>query len=94
MAYGFAYEMTAQGIEGKLKNKKVLLYTSMGNSLEQYEQKNLISAFKQIQGDEVFEYCGMSVLNHTFFPQIPESSTHEIQTLLDKTITEFSNLTF
>lgn len=89
LAYGFAYEMTKEGIQGKLSGKKVNLYTSMGNSLEQYEEKNLLEAFKVIHGEEIFEFCGMQISSHKFFPQIPDASTEIINKHLTETVSEF-----
>lgn len=89
LAYGFAYKATEKGIEGLLNGKKVYLFTSMGNSVEQYEEKGLIDAFKQIQGHEVFSFCGMEVQNHLFFPQIPSASNDQIQLHLGKALTAF-----
>jgi NAD(P)H dehydrogenase (quinone) len=74
LSFGFAYKVGENGIEGLLKGKKVVLFTSMGNSLEQYEEKNLFGAFKQTLGHEVFDFCGMEIIHHEFFPQIPDAS--------------------
>ncbi len=92
LAYGFAYEMSKDGIVGKLKGKRVSLYTSMGNSLEQYEEKNLLEAFKQIHGEEIFEFCGMEVSIHKFFPQIPDASEDVIKQHIDESIEEFKEM--
>lgn len=89
LAYGFAYKAGEKGIEGLLTNKKVYLYTSMGNRVEEYEEKNLIKAFKQIQGTETFEFSGMKVINHEFFPQIPSASIEKIQKHLDVALSVF-----
>lgn len=89
LAYGFAYQAGENGITGLLKGKKVYLYTSMGNSLEQYESKGLLEAFKKIQGGEIFEFCGMKVQDHQFFPQIPSASTEEIKKHINKALSVF-----
>jgi NAD(P)H dehydrogenase (quinone) len=46
----------------------------MGNSVEEYENKGVLKAFRQIHGQEVFGFCGMEVVDHFFYPRIPESS--------------------
>ncbi len=89
LAYGFAYKADENGIVGQLGNKKVYLFTSMGNTLEQYEQKGLLEAFKKIQGGEVFEFCGMEVKNHQFFPEIPSASNEIIEQHINEALSIF-----
>ena len=91
-AYGFAYKAGSKGIEGLLVNKRVYLFTSMGNTVEQYEEKGLIEAFRKIQGDEIFEFCGMHVVNHSFFPQIPSASNDIIQQHINNALAVFEPL--
>jgi len=91
-AYGFAYKANGKGIEGQLVNKRVYLYTSMGNTVEEYEEKGLIEAFKTIQGGEIFEFCGMQVVNHSFFPQIPSASDELIQHHINDALAVFEPL--
>ena len=67
---GFAFQYTSDGPKGLLNGKKVVLHTTMGNTVEEYEEKQLLEPFKAIQGDEVFKYCGMEIVNHLFYPQI------------------------
>jgi NAD(P)H dehydrogenase (quinone) len=85
-SYGFAYKAGANGIEGLLKGKKVFLFTSMGNSLEQYEEKGLFEAFRQTLGHEIFTYCGMEIVHHQFFSQITETSLPERDRLVDEAL--------
>jgi NAD(P)H dehydrogenase (quinone) len=72
---GFAFKITAEGPEGLLKGKKAFLHTSMGNSIEEYENKGILKAFRQIHGQEVFGFCGIEVAGHLFYPRISDSST-------------------
>lgn len=67
---GFAYTYVNNGATGLLTDKKVIIHTTMGNTVEEYEQKGLIEAFKRSQGEEVFGFCGMEILMHNFYPQI------------------------
>lgn len=67
---GFAYTYGESGANGLLTDKKVIIHTTMGNTVEEYEQKGLIEAFKRSQGEEVFGFCGMEILGHNFYPQI------------------------
>lgn len=67
---GFAFRYSPEGVVGLLTEKRVVLHTTMGNTVEEYEEKGLIDAFRASQGDEVFTYCGMQVVDHLFYPQI------------------------
>ncbi len=67
---GFAFQYTGNGPKGLLTGKKVVLHTTMGNTVEEYEEKELIEPFKAIHGDEIFTYCGMDIKEHLFYPQI------------------------
>ncbi len=91
-SYGFAYKSSSKGIEGQLTNKRIYLYTSMGNTVEQYEEKGLIDALKKIHGSEIFEFCGMHVINHLFFPQIPSASSEDIQDHINDALAVFEPL--
>lgn len=71
---GFAFKVTSNGAEGLLKGKKAFLHTSMGNSVEEYENKGILKAFRQIHGQEVFGFVGVDVAGHLFYPRISESS--------------------
>ncbi|WP_291857487.1 NAD(P)H-dependent oxidoreductase [Marinilabilia sp.] len=71
---GFAFKVTPNGAEGLLKGKKAFLHTSMGNSVEEYENKGILKAFRQIHGQEVFGFVGVEVAGHLFYPRISESS--------------------
>lgn len=93
LAHGFAFKADANGVDGLLKGKRVYLYTSMGNSLEQYEQKGLLDAFRKIQGGEIFEFCGMEVVDQLFFPQIPSASEDKIQFHITEALRGFESKT-
>jgi NAD(P)H dehydrogenase (quinone) len=92
LSYGFAYKAGVDGIEGLLTGKKVVLFTSMGNSLEQYEEKNLFGAFRQTLGHEVFDFCGMEIVHHEFFPQIPDASDDVKNDYVDKALKAYEGI--
>ncbi len=70
LSNGFAFQYTSNGPKGLLTDKKVILHTTMGNTVEEYEEKELIEPFRAIHGDEIFTYCGMTIKDHLFYPQI------------------------
>jgi NAD(P)H dehydrogenase (quinone) len=90
LSYGFAYKAGANGVEGLLKGKKVVLFTSMGNSLEQYEEKNLFEAFRHTLGHEIFTFCGMEVIHHQFFPQVPDASSDEREAMVEEALAVYA----
>lgn len=67
---GFAFDYGPDGAKGLLQGKQVLIHTTMGNSVAEYNRKGLLEAFRAIQGKEVFEYCGMEVVGHQFYEEI------------------------
>jgi NAD(P)H dehydrogenase (quinone) len=92
LSFGFAYKVGPNGIEGLLTGKKVVLFTTMGNTVEEYEDKNLIGAFKQTLGDEIFNFCGMEILHHQFFPQIPDASEEKKQLYVEMALTAYQTI--
>jgi len=85
-SYGFGYINGKNGIEGLLTNKKVLLHTSMGNSIEDYQENNLLQNFTFIQGEEVFGFCGMEVVKHFFYPQIVSANDAVKKNYINETL--------
>jgi NAD(P)H dehydrogenase (quinone) len=83
-SYNFAYRVGNEGVEGLLTSKKVMLFTTMGNSLEEYEAKKLIEAFRYTMGKEIFSFCGMEIINHQFFAQISDSDTQAHEVLFEQ----------
>lgn len=91
-SYGFAYKKTANGIDGLLKGKKVMIHTSMGNSIEEYKEKDLIKPFQQTMGQEIFEFCGMEIVHHEFYPQIPDASNELKNKYAQKALKAYEHL--
>ncbi|MFT3739436.1 MAG: NAD(P)H-dependent oxidoreductase [Breznakibacter sp.] len=91
-SYGFAYKTGSNGIEGLLKGKKVVLFTSMGNSMEEYEEKKLFGAFRQTLGHEIFDFCGMEIIHHHFFPQVPDTSEEMKEAYLNEALRAFDSV--
>ncbi len=83
---GFAYKIGSDGVEGLLVGKKAFLHTSMGNTVEEYENKGLLKAFRQIHGSEVFGFCGIEVASHNFYPQIPSATSAIIDQNIEKAL--------
>lgn len=92
LSYGFAY-----GIENGipvplLQGKKVMVFTTMGNKISDYEAKNLITAFQTIHRDEIFGFCGMKVIDHQFFGRVTTLSGEEMQLKTTEVLEQYSRL--
>lgn len=75
-SYGFAYEIGENPLTpiGLLKNKKVLLLTTISGPDELYKQKGMYEAISKTWDWAVFEFCGMTLLGHLYFPGIHHAS--------------------
>ncbi|TLX70246.1 NAD(P)H-dependent oxidoreductase [Labilibacter sediminis] len=91
-SYGFGYKAGEKGIEGLLKEKKVLLHTSMGNSIDDYQKNNLLQNFTFTQGEEVFGFCGMQIIKHFFYPQIINAEDEEKNHFINDTLNFYKDL--
>ncbi len=67
---GFAYKATPQGVIGLLEEKKALLLRTQGTPKELYE-KEMWPALKLTSDVGIFDFCGVKMLDHVFFPAVP-----------------------
>ncbi|MGL5546467.1 MAG: NAD(P)H-dependent oxidoreductase [Tannerellaceae bacterium] len=72
--YDFAYRMTEHGAEGLLTGKNVIIINTMGTPNEVYEKSGMIQALKKTSETGIFNFCGMTVVDHVFLGSIPSSS--------------------
>ncbi|MEB3299257.1 MAG: NAD(P)H-dependent oxidoreductase [Candidatus Sericytochromatia bacterium] len=82
--YGFAYQYGAEGVEGLLKGKKVLLVSNHGTPIEVYQGNGMLSAMSQTQDDGMFRFCGMDVVDHLYFGAVPSVDEATRKTYLDQ----------
>lgn len=68
--YGFAYTITESGIKGLLNDKKILLFSTTGQSKEAYEQSGMYDAMNLTTNTGIFGFCGAEVLEHIYFPAV------------------------
>lgn len=68
-SYGFAYLSGKDGAIGLLKGKKVFVYNTLGQSKEEYE-KEMFHALNLTSDTGIFNFCGMEVVEHLYFPSI------------------------
>lgn len=69
--YGFAYQYGAEGVEGLLKGRKVLLVSNHGTPSDIYASIGMHDSLRQTQDAGIFAFCGMEVVEHLFFGAVP-----------------------
>lgn len=69
-SYGFSYIATENGIEGQLKGKKVIIATPHGTPRAYYEPTGMWNSLMHTQDKGIFEFCGIEVSKHFFFPMM------------------------
>jgi NAD(P)H dehydrogenase (quinone) len=78
----FAYDITADGLIGLLKGKKVFIVSTTGASEEDYEK---IGAFKMMNMSmdmAIFQSSGMEVIGHKYFTSVPNVSDQRRKQML------------
>lgn len=74
LSYGFAYSIDADGVHGLLKGKKVVILNTQGTPEGVYESSGMWNAMRMTSDKGVYEFCGLEVVNHSFFPGVPSVS--------------------
>lgn len=59
---------------GLLKRKKVFVISTMGTSNETYDNYGMTNSMKQTCDIGIFNFCGMEVVQHKFFGDVPNVS--------------------
>lgn len=94
LSYGFAYQNENNISVGLLGNKKIQQFITMGNSIEKYQQLGFDKALKSCLVDGLFNFCGITDIQHDIFGNIHLLDETDRQTILisdfEKT---FKNLT-
>lgn len=77
IAKNFAYENNDGDIKGLLTNKKVIILSPMGNSACHYEANGMYNAMDKATEEAIFQFCGMKILLHNYYPSIHRISQAE-----------------
>lgn len=81
-SYGFAYRYNQAGeIEGLLKGKKGFLVTTHGTPNAHYDSTGMTQALKETTDSGIFNFCGITEVNHLFFgavPSVDDKARHEM----------------
>jgi len=81
---GFAYSIREEGIEGLLKGKKIHLITTTGAPREMYEEMGMFRSLSQTIDGGIFQFCGMELIEHTYFTAIPYISDADRKQMLEE----------
>lgn len=82
-AYGYAHEYIDGKSIGLLKDKKALLFSTLGNSSEEYDSTGMTNSMKQTKDEVIFEFCGINDVEHIFFSQVPYVTDEKRQEYLE-----------
>ena len=81
---GFAYEFIDAGMRGLLSGKKVVIISTTGGSLKQYESSGMLESIKQTIDGGIFRFCSMEVVGHRFLMNVPFATELERMAMLDE----------
>lgn len=94
LSYGFAYQNENNVSVGLLGNKKIQQFITMGNSIEKYQQLGFDKALKSCLVDGLFNFCGITDIQHDIFGNIHLLDETDRQTILISVFEKtFKNLT-
>lgn len=94
LSYGFAYQNENNISVGLLGHKKIQQFISMGNSIEKYQQLGFDKALKSCLVDGLFNFCGITDIQHDIFGNIHLLDETDRQTILISVFEKtFKNLT-
>lgn len=94
LSYGFAYQNENNISVGLLGHKKIQQFITMGNSIEKYQQLGFDKALKSCLVDKLFNFCGITDIQHDIFGNIHLLDETDRQTILISVFEKtFKNLT-
>ena len=94
LSYGFAYQNENNISVGLLGNKKIQQFITMGNSIKKYQQLGFDKALKSCLVDGLFNFCGITDIQHDIFGNIHLLDETDRQTILISVFEKtFKNLT-
>lgn len=83
-ANGFAFTYGENGPTGLLNEKKAIIFSTTGFPSDVYEQIGMHKSMAQTTDEAIFNFCGIEVINHSFFGAVPTSSESERENYLNE----------
>jgi len=78
----FAYDITADGVIGLLKGKKVFIVSTTGASKEDYQKMGAFKMMNMSIDMAIFQFSGMKVIGHKYFSSVPYVSHQDRKKML------------
>ncbi|ACA31365.1 NAD(P)H-dependent oxidoreductase [Histophilus somni] len=96
LSHGVAYK-TENGVsEGLLHGKKIQQFITMGNNLQKYQERGFAQSLQNCLVDGLFNYCGVTDIDHSFFGDIhildEQAKQHILQEVREKTVKNLTAL--
>lgn len=92
LSHGFAYKTDESGSYGLLNDKKMLQFVTLGNNEQQYEKQGFLTALDCTLINGLFNYCGITEIQHYFFGDIhiiDDQSRKDILTKIKQKILQY-----
>ncbi len=89
LLHGFAYAVAGDKIIPLLKGKKVVIYNTLGQTLEEYQNNGMIQSLNMTTDTGIFDFCGMKVLEHKYFGSVNTAD----ENTLDQYLIEVETIT-
>lgn len=90
-SYGFAYSMDGNGLQKLLSGKAAVLFTTMGNTEEHYNNVGMFEAMRKTVDEGIFDFVGIKVLEHKYLTSVTtvdnatrEQMLEEVKSVLAK----------
>ena len=84
--YGFAYTVTETGLKGLLGDKKVLIFSTTGQSKEVYDSLGMYDAMDKTTNLGIFGFCDMKVQKHIYFPSVLSVNDETRKLYIEQTV--------
>jgi len=83
-SYGFAYGNFQNEIIGLLAKKKAIIFSTHGQSQEEYEKNGMYNAINITTDIGIFDFCGIEVLHHLYYSDTGKTPDETKQEWLDE----------
>ncbi|RZN56311.1 NAD(P)H-dependent oxidoreductase [Avibacterium paragallinarum] len=83
LSHGFAYKTEDGQSVGLLQGKKMQQFITLGSNVEKYQQLGIDKSLRDCLVDGLFDFCGISDIQHCFFGDIHIIDDNARQQMLD-----------
>ncbi|WP_439236349.1 NAD(P)H-dependent oxidoreductase [Lonepinella koalarum] len=84
LTHGFAYQTSEEGSVGLLQGKKMQQFINIGNNVVNYQERGFAQALDVCLVNGLFNYCGITDIEHTLFGDLHIISDQERQAMLQE----------